>query len=150
MLKIAAESPVTTEGRLLIEGSEAALREHYPPDACFSFSPEELNGSDSTFLVARELGEPVGCVALVDCGSYGEIKRLYVRQEWRGRGIAEALMDRLEADAGDLGLNFVRLETGSRLAAAVRLYERRGYNRRGSFGCYLDHPASLFMEKRLD
>ena len=91
-----------------------------------------------------------GAWLLSTAGSYGEIKRLYVRQEWRGRGIAEALMDRLEADAGDLGLNFVRLETGSRLAAAVRLYERRGYNHRGSFGCYLDHPASLFMEKRLD
>ena len=92
----------------------------------------------------------VGCVALVDCGSYGEIKRLYVRPEWRGRGIAEALMDRLEADAGDLGLGVVRLETGSRLAAAVRLYERRGYDRCGKFGCYREHPASLFMEKRLD
>ena len=150
MLTVAAESPVTTEGRHLIEGSEAALREHYPPEDCFSFSPEELAGSDSTFLVARELGEPVGCVALVDCGGYGEIKRLYVRPEWRHRGVADVLMNRLEADARNQGLGIVRLETGSRLAAAVRLYERRGYNRCSKFGCYRDHPASLFMEKRLD
>ena len=150
MLTVAAESPVTSEGRLLIEGSEAALREHYPPEECFSFGPEELTGSESTFLIAREFDEPVGCVALVDCGGYGEIKRLYVRPEWRHRGVADVLMNRLEADARSQGLDVVRLETGSRLAAAVRLYERRGYNRCGRFGCYRDHPASLFMEKRLD
>ena len=150
MLTVAAESPVTSEGRLLIEGSEAALREHYPPEDCFSFSPEELTGSESTFLIAREFDEPIGCVALVDCGGYGEIKRLYVRPEWRHRGVADELMDRLEADARNQGFGVVRLETGSRLAAAVQLYERRGYRRCARFGCYRDHPASLFMEKCLD
>ncbi len=150
MLTIAAEGPTTEQGRLLIEGSEAALREHYPPEACFSFSPEELDNAQSIFLVARDDGEPVGCVALVNCGSYGEIKRLYVRSAGRGRGVAAALMDRLESDARGLGLDVVRLETGPLLAAAVRLYEGRGYVRCGRFGDYQEHPASLFMEKRLD
>jgi len=59
------------------------------------------------------------------------------------------VMARLEADAVAANRHLVRLETGDRLTAAVGLYSALGYASRGPFGTYADHPASLFMEKRL-
>ncbi len=149
MLTISVEGTDTEDAAALVAGSEAALRAVYPPEACFSLAADELAAADAVFLVARIGGAAAGCVALVPCRGYGEVKRLYVPPGRRGRGVARALMARLESEAGRRGLAVVRLETGDRLAAAVGLYESLGYRRCGPFGGYRDHPASLFMEKRL-
>lgn len=146
---IAAETPLTDEGRALIAGSQEALLEVFSPDEIFSFSAEELATPDVTFLVARDGGAALGCVAMVDCGDYVEVKRLYVPAAGRGRGLARALMAALEATALQTGKPMVRLETGDALAPAVALYKSLGYAVRGPFGDYPDHPASLFMEKVL-
>ena len=148
-LTIAAESPLTPEGRALIDGSQAALLEVFSPDEIFSFSPEELATPDVAFLVARDGGEPLACVAMVDCGDYAEVKRLYVPLAGRGRGLARALMAGLEARAKAAGKGRIMLETGDALVAAVALYRALGYRARGPFGDYPEHPASLFMEKAL-
>jgi putative acetyltransferase len=148
-ITVAIESPVSPESEKLIEGSEAALREHYTPDECFSFSPEELLDDRVSFYVARKEGAAVGCIALVNEGAYGEVKRLYVPHSARGLGIAKILVNHLEDSARSMGLSWVKLETGEELAAAVALYKSYGYSVCGTFGDYEDHPASLFMEKAL-
>lgn len=148
-LTIAAESPLTPDGRMLIDGSEQALRSVYTADECFTFTAEELDSPEITFLVARQDGTPLGCVALVNCGDYGEVKRLFVTPQARGTGAARALMAALETHAADMHLPEVLLETGDKLKAAVGLYTSLGYAVRGRFGDYQDHPASLFMGKRL-
>ncbi len=148
-LTIAPEDPLSADGRALIDGSEAALREVYRADECFTFSAAELATPDVTFFVARDNGVPVGCVALCDRRDYGELKRLFVRPSARGTGAGRALMAQAERHARTLGHRVIRLETGPRLAAGVALYRLLGYKERGSFGDYQDHPASLFMEKSL-
>jgi putative acetyltransferase len=145
---IAPESPLSADGRALIAESQQALEQAYPPDEIFSLDAEELAREATAFLVARDArGRALGCVALVDCGGYGEVKRLFVRPEGRGLGLARALMAALEAEARGRGLSEVLLETGSRLSPAVALYESLGYRARGPFGAYPEHPASLFMGK---
>lgn len=146
---IAPESPLTEDGRALVAASEAALRAVYPPEECFSFSAEELAGRDTAFLVARRGGRALGCVALVDMGGYGEIKRLYVAPEARGTGLARRLMAALEAEAARRGLSDLRLETGHALAEAVSLYRSLGYRDCPPFGGYPDIASNLFMAKRL-
>ncbi len=148
-LTITTEDPLSPDGLALIEGSEAALREVYTPEECFTFSPRELAAPGISFFVARRNGRPVGCVALCDCGDYAEVKRLFVAPEARGTGTGRALMTHLEAQARSRGHRLIRLETGPRLTSGVALYERLGYRRCGPFGSYRDHPASLFMEKAL-
>lgn len=149
VVTISPHSPLSPDGRALIEGSQQALLEVFAPEEIFSFSPRELAGPDATFLVAREGGPLLGCVAMVDCGDYVEVKRLFVPTAARGRGLARMLMSELEARARKMGKRFVRLETGSALVAAVALYRDMGYHERGPFGDYAEHPASLFMEKLL-
>lgn len=148
-LTITPESPLTPEGRALVAGSQEALLEVFSPDEIFSFSPDELATTDVTFLVARDGGGPLGCVAMVACRDYAEVKRLYVPAQGRGRGLARALMAALEAQAKAAGKAFIRLETGDALVPAVALYRSLGYVARGPFGDYPEHPASLFMEKAL-
>ena len=148
-LSIAVESPLTADGRDLVEGSQRAMQDVFPPEDIFTFSPDELAGPDVTFLVAREGGSPLGCVAMVSRGSYAEVKRLFIPEAGRGRGLARALMADLEVRARGAGMAAIRLETGEALAPAVRLYEALGYRRCERFGDYDDNPASLFMEKPL-
>lgn len=148
-LTISPESPLTLDGQSLIDGSQEALLEVFTPDEIFTFSPQELATPDVTFLVARDGGAALGCVAMVDCGAYAEVKRLYVPGAGRGRGVARALMAALEGRARAQGLAHVMLETGERLGPAVALYRALGYEVRGPFGDYPEHPASLFMEKAL-
>jgi len=148
--KVQIESPLTGDGQALIAESQGALEAVYDASEIFSFSAAELARPDTHFLVARgDGGEALGCVALVECAGYAEVKRLYVRPEGRGRGTARLLMAALEAKAAQLGLAEVLLETGGRLVPAVVLYESLGYRVRGPFGAYPEHPASLFMGKRV-
>ncbi len=149
MLSITAEDPLSDDALALIEGSEAALREVYTADECFTFSPSELARPGITFFVARGSAGPIGCVALCDCGSYAEVKRLFVRPKGRGTGAGRALMQHLETTARQNGHQTIRLETGPKLSAGVALYRALGYAERGPFGPYTDNPASLFMEKTL-
>ena len=77
--------------------------------------------------------------------SSAECKRLYVRSEFRGRGLAKVLMDTLEAFAARLGLDWVHLDSKDDLEAAIELYRRRGYE-----PCerYNDNPqATIFLRK---
>jgi putative acetyltransferase len=148
-INVNKESPVTDDGHMLINGSEAALRAVYTVDECFTFTADELLDNKVSFFVARKNGQAMGCVALVNEGAYGEIKRLFVPDHARGLGIAKILMAHLEAQAKAQGLPLMKLETGDKLAAAVSLYKSRGYTICGKFGPYEEDPVSLFMEKAL-
>jgi len=141
------ESPVTDDGHMLINGSEAALREVYTPDECFSFTADELLDDKVSFFIARKGECALGCVALVNEGNCGEVKRLYVPDHARGQGIAKILMTHLEAQAKAQNLPCVKLETGPKLTAAVTMYKSLGYTVCEKFGAYQDHSASLFMQK---
>jgi len=103
---------------------------------------------DVLFAVVRDpAGAPIGCGAIVVKGEYGEIKRMYVRPQACGQGVARRLMDALEAKAMSSGCRTFMLETGPPQAEALVLYERMGYRRRGPFGDYPDDPFSIFMQK---
>ena len=148
-ITIRTETPLSADARMLIEASEAALRAVYRPEECFSYSAEELADKSTQFLVARQDGVPVGCVALVDEGRYGEVKRLFVAEAARGQGVGRLLMEELEQAARDIGLSVLMLETGEALAAASALYRALGFTERGPFGAYPDIASNMFMEKAI-
>ncbi|MEL6235393.1 MAG: GNAT family N-acetyltransferase [Pseudomonadota bacterium] len=137
----------------LIAGSEAELAALYPPEHRLAFSPQELAAAKVRFCIART--RPASGATLLGCGGvaplsgYAELKRVYVTPQARGRGVAEALLRRLEAIARQLDLPVMRLETGHLSPAAIALYTRQGYVRIGPFGAYVENGSSLFMEKRL-
>ncbi len=102
------------------------------------------------FFVVRDGGAAVGCGGIKLFGTeYGEIKRMYVRPQFRGLGFAKLLLDHLADYARSHGVEILRLETGIHQHAAIGLYEQTGFQRIPPFGEYRDDPVSRCYEKRL-
>ncbi|MCE5188733.1 MAG: GNAT family N-acetyltransferase [Eubacteriales bacterium] len=78
-----------------------------------------------------------------------EMKRVFVRKELRGRGIARAVMRALEAWARELGYQSAVLETGILQPEAIRLYEAAGYKRIPNYPPYENVKESVCYQKTL-
>jgi DNA-binding MarR family transcriptional regulator/GNAT superfamily N-acetyltransferase len=109
-----------------------------------------ISDASSGMWVAYLREKAVGCVVLRRLSSIpsaGECKRLYVRPEARGNGLADALLDAQEAFARSKGLQWVYLDSYDDLKAAIALYKKRGY-----LPCerYNDNPqATVFLRKNI-
>lgn len=147
---IEAASPRSPEAGELIAELDAYLGKLYPPERNYLLDVESLCAPEITFLVARCHGAAVGCGALrrLDEAS-AEIKRMYVRPQYRGHGVGRAVLAALEEQARSSGMHALLLETGVDQPEALALYESRGYRRRGRYGEYRDESSSVFMEKLL-
>jgi putative acetyltransferase len=122
----------------------------YPAESNHLMDVAALLGDDVLFVVARDGdGRAAGCGAVVDRGSYAEIKRMYVDDSRRGLGIGRKLLDQLALRAAGRGLRALKLETGISQPEAIGLYERFGFVRCAPFGDYLPDPLSIFMEKSI-
>ncbi len=156
-LEIRPERPDHPQVVALLDALDRYLGELYEPEANHILSVSELLAPEVTFLAAWSQGRVVGTGAVRempahdDTGgqAYGEIKRMFVDPGLRGQRIGERMLQRLEASALGRGLTQALLETGEAQTAAVRLYERCGYRRRGAFGGYPDNGLSLFLHKDL-
>ncbi|WP_416234540.1 GNAT family N-acetyltransferase [Lentzea sp. NEAU-D7] len=78
-----------------------------------------------------------------------EIKRMYVVDSARGKGLSRLVLANLEATAREAGLRRMVLETGLRQPEAIALYTSSGYERIDNFGVYRDHPESRCFGKPL-
>jgi GNAT superfamily N-acetyltransferase len=111
---------------------------------------QEYFADGSGIWLATVDGSVVGCIGLhrlANLKDGAEIKRLYVRPEHRGQGIAETLLEALEAYADEHGYRALYLDSKSDLLTAIRFYQRHGY-----LPCerYNDNPqATIFMRKEL-
>jgi putative acetyltransferase len=89
----------------------------------------EYDGRAGVMLIVVDpTGQVVGTAAVrrLEPG-VAELKRMWLRQACRGRGIARRLMDRVLAEARALGGRVLRLDSERRLEAAVRLYRSYGF-----------------------
>jgi putative acetyltransferase len=153
---IAVERPDQPDVQALLGELDAYLAGLYAPQDNHILDLRALLAPEVTFLAARRDGQCVGCGAVRrmpgeagTAGPYAEVKRMYVRPVVRGQRVAARILERLEVLARAQGLGRTLLETGRDQHAAVRLYERCGYRRRGPFAGYPDNGLSLFYEKRL-
>ena len=149
-MNLALESVDQPDIIALIDALDAYQGSLYPPESNYHLSVEELKASNVLFSVMRDDdGAALACGAVVLLDGYGELKRMYVNPEERGRGIAKAIIAFLEQEAAGRDCTVLRLETGIHQAEALGLYERAGYSRRGPYGAYANDPLSVFMEKKI-
>ena len=90
----------------------------------------------------------------IACGAFkyyaegvAEVKRVFVRKEFRGKGIARLLMQQLEDKAREQDYDSLILETGKPLEAAIGLYSALGYQVIDNYGQYKNMPLSICMMK---
>lgn len=141
------------EAARLIDALNLELTGAFPePGAThFGLTDAQVAPGEGAFLIAYLDDVAVGCGAVrrLDDAT-AELKRMYVDPTARGRGIGRALLDALEREARLLGVTRVVLETGTRLAPAIRMYEGMGYARIPLFGEYVSSPeTSLCFGKTL-
>jgi len=147
-MTIALERPDQPEVMALIDELDAYQKPLYPPESHHGIDIAALLQPHVRFAVVRDAaGAAVGCGAIVLNAAYAELKRMYLRPESRGRGLARQLLNFLEAQAVSAGCERCALETGIHQLAAIALYEQAGYVRCAPFGDYAPDPLSVFMVK---
>jgi putative acetyltransferase len=141
------------EVRALFEEYAAWLK----VDLCFQGFTAELAGLPGYYapprgrlLLARsENGVAAGCVALRPLsGTACEMKRLFVRPDFRRRGLGRQLAERVVSEASAAGYTVMRLDTLPFITAALQLYESMGFVR---YAPYYDTPMAdtIFLELKL-
>ena len=154
---IRREHPGTKDASLLIEELDDYLGPLYPKESQHGYSIEKMVEQRVEFFVIYHSGEPAACGGVQlfadpqdPPGCYGELKRMYVRSQFRGLGLAKRMLAHLEQTVTGRGASRMRLETGIHQPEAIALYEKCGYHRIPPFGSYPpDDPLSLCYEKLL-
>jgi GNAT superfamily N-acetyltransferase len=143
-LRIADASVESPVGAALVgaQWRELLVRYHVPPereDATDDLMSEHLAPPGGVFLIGWLGDDAVACggVRRHDRGT-GEIKRMYVVPEHRGRGHSRVVLRALEDRARGLGYRRLVLETGTGQPEAMALYESEGYTRIPGYGYYGD------------
>jgi putative acetyltransferase len=154
LVLIEAAPSATDEVRSLVDELETLLSLEYPPEQRHGLSLDAIFQPHVRFFLARLRGRAVGCGGVALFSDFAEVKRMYVRDGARGRGVADAILARIEQEVRDAGLSVLRLETGERQVAAMRFYARAGFRRCQAFGAYTLMPpraiaTSVFFEKRI-
>jgi putative acetyltransferase len=151
---VEAAPRATEEVRALMFELEQELSAQYLPEQRQALQLDAIFQPHIRFFLARAEGVAVGCGGVALFQDFAEVKRMYVRTAARGRGVAQALMARIETEARQAGHTLLRLETGKRQFAAMRFYQLSGFTTCEAFGDYASMAAntiatSVFFEKRL-
>lgn len=128
--------------------------------------PEEFEAPVGAFFVASVLEHPGGPATPVASGAWraqphlvgpdvldgrdvAEVKRMYVRKPWRGRGLARRMLAHVEAEIVAAGHDVAILETGLEQPEAIALYLSVGYQPIPGFGHHKDAPLNRCFARRL-
>lgn len=100
------------------------------------------------FAAVDDEGNTAACGALKHFGDdTAEIKRMYVKNEYRGKGLSKLILKELEDTASKMNYRRIVLETGLKQPEAMNLYEKFGYTKIKPYGRHKDDPDSVCYEK---
>lgn len=148
-MEIKQVSPHDPEVYKMIEMLNQHNLSYYPPELCHLDPPEVLAKDNCVMVGCFDRGNLAGIGAIKFFESYAEVKRMFVPEANRGKGIASAVLAELVIRVKDQNLKYVRLETGKKFTAAMNLYQKHGFEVCEPFGQYLTEPHCTCMEKSL-
>lgn len=104
-----------------------------------------------TVVIAYADGQPAGCGCFkAHNDNVIELKRMFVKPEFRSRRISSAVLLQLESWARELGYTQIVLETGHKQQEAINLYTRSGFGRIPNYEPYVDLGDSVCFGKSLE
>lgn len=128
VVRAAAEDIRSEESQQLIKELSEELGLLYGGDGTAGFQLSDVEVPRAAFIVARLDGYPVGCGALRPLDETSiEVKRMYTRNKFRRKGVAQAILAEAERIAIEFGYSNLKLQTGPLQPEAAALYERVGY-----------------------
>ena len=137
----------------LVRAHREDLARHSPACSVHALGPEAFTADPALTLLSAWHGETlVACGALKrHRGALGELKTMRVVDAWRGRGVGDALLERLIGRARTGGCSRLALETGggAPFAAAHAFYTRHGFVPCPPFADYRDDPFSVYLARAL-
>jgi GNAT superfamily N-acetyltransferase len=149
-MRIIAADPKDAAAADLIQTLDKENQIRYPGEPLFGIDEDGFVERGGTFLLGYVGGTAVACGALrpLDAGVF-EVKRMYVRPEFRGRGLSRLMFNRLELIARDGGCNELRIETGRKQPEALGLYHSVGFAEMARFGPYVESEYSVCFSKHV-
>jgi len=136
--------------RVLFAELDSDLWRAYPEEAGTPYTPDAalVAAGQGLVLLAEVHGEPAACGVVFQTRDpatgepFAEVKRMYARPRFRGRGLGRLVLERLLAAAAVWPIDEIRLETGERSPAAVALYRALGFVPCACWGAYSTNPLS--------
>ena len=137
------------QAKSLIDELDRYQASLYPDESNHLDSLDVLCNANVTMVGAMENDRLLAIGAVKVFNGYGEIKRVYVPENHRGKGLAKQLMTALEQRLIEKSIRVAKLETGIHQHEAIGLYQKLGYHECLPFGSYRLDPLSVFMSKKL-
>jgi putative acetyltransferase len=135
--------------QLLVPALDAALAEvNGDQDECYRPHNTSITLTEAVVVYEGETPIGIGAFREIEPGTV-EIKRMYVCDDVRGKGVGYVVLRELESWATELGYQTAKLETHIDLKSAIRLYERAGYQVIPNYSQYCGIETSICMSKSL-
>ena len=146
IIRTTSDAPAFNE---LVQQLDLELWQRYP-EVQGAYAPHNKIEKNNTVVVAFSGIEPVGCGCFKEhTEAVAEIKRMFVKREFRGKGIAANILSALCLWAHELGFKKAILETGLKQPEAISLYKKAGFELIPNYPPYTAMEQSVCMEKDL-
>jgi putative acetyltransferase len=149
MLRLKRTDSTDQDFHLLVKLLDKELWVRYEAEQA-SYEKHNKIENNNTVVIAYEHDQPVacGCFKKIDDAT-AEVKRMFVIESQRGKGISKLIMRELEQWATTLSFKRMILETGFKQPEAIALYKKAGYTQIENYEPYVGMSGSLCMEKKL-
>lgn len=134
----------------LIKELDIDLDTYYKEETTFYGELNNIDNIKNAIVAYNENQEPVGCGGIKEYSlTEIEIKRMYVLESCRGKGIASIVLNELEKWSTELGYKKCILETLKEKPYAIAFYQKNNYKEVPNFGKYIKAENSICFEKKL-
>lgn len=149
MIKITRTNSANKDFKLLTSMLDDELRVRYGALQNFYDSHNVIESNNNVVIIySDKIPVSCGCFKKFDNETI-EIKRMFVRKDYRGKGISKIVLHELENWAMENGIKKAILETGTKQNEAIGLYQKYGYKIIENYGQYAGIETSVCMLKEL-
>ena len=149
MIRLQRTTSDNEDFRLLIPELDRELKSRYEERQAI-YDRYNIIENNRNVVIAYKDEMPVGCGCFKKFDDHSvEIKRMFVKPEYRGQKIAASILQELENWAVELNISGTVLETGIKQPEAIHLYQKSGYIVVENYGPYKGLPESICMQKNL-
>jgi putative acetyltransferase len=150
-LKIVRTTSANIDFKALVAELDAHLAELYGAEQPFYSKHNNIDAINNVIVAYDNNGFAIGCGGIkAYTNTIMEIKRMFVKPDYRGKGIASTILTALENWAMELGYASTVLETLKIKASVISMYAKNGYYVIPNYGQYQQTESSVCMQKKLN